>query len=117
VESGGAHSARSWASCDPDTSPRCATDHSSSAQWLTQRPARLGERVLDTDRNLGIDSAAHDGAAFITEDLPATPATLDWVYVSPALRFGAHMPAARLGRYRLGDAATAGYPSMTMGRQ
>lgn len=43
------------------------------------------------------------GAALIVEDLPATPATLDWVFVSPALRFGAHMPGERLGRYRLGD--------------
>jgi uncharacterized protein len=43
------------------------------------------------------------GAAVIIEDLPATPATLDWVFVSPALRFGAHMPGERLGRYRLGD--------------
>ena len=43
------------------------------------------------------------GAALIIEDLPATPATLDWVFVSPALRFGARMPGERLGRYRLGD--------------
>ena len=43
------------------------------------------------------------GAALIFEDLPAAPATLDWVFVSPALRFGAHMPGERLGRYRLGD--------------
>ena len=43
------------------------------------------------------------GAALIIEDLPATPATLDWVFVSPALRFGAHLPGERLGRYRLGD--------------
>ena len=42
------------------------------------------------------------GAALIIEDLPATPATLDWVFVSPALRFGARMPGERLGRYRLG---------------
>jgi hypothetical protein len=39
----------------------------------------------------------------IIEDLPATPATLDWVYVSPARGFGAHAPGERLGRYRLGD--------------
>ncbi|HEY6493507.1 MAG TPA: NAD(P)H-binding protein [Trebonia sp.] len=43
------------------------------------------------------------GAALIIEDLPAAPATLDWVFVSPALRFGAHVPGERLGRYRLGD--------------
>ena len=43
------------------------------------------------------------GAALIIEDLPATPATLDWVFVSPALGFGAYVPGERLGRYRLGD--------------
>jgi putative NADH-flavin reductase len=43
------------------------------------------------------------GAALILEDLPATPATLDWVFVSPALGFGAHTPGEALGRYRLGD--------------
>jgi uncharacterized protein len=43
------------------------------------------------------------GAALIIEDLPATPKTLRWVFVSPALRFGARMPGERLGRYRLGD--------------
>jgi uncharacterized protein len=42
-------------------------------------------------------------AALVTDDLPATPATLDWVFVSPAARFGAHVPGERLGRYRLGD--------------
>lgn len=55
----------------------------------------------------GIPAELHEeirsGAAFVTEDLPATPASLDWVFVSPALRFGAHLPADRLGRYRLGD--------------
>jgi putative NADH-flavin reductase len=43
------------------------------------------------------------GAALITEDLPAAPSTLDWVFVSPALRFGSFAPGERLGRYRLGD--------------
>ena len=43
------------------------------------------------------------GAALITEDLPATPATLDWTFVSPARGFGSWVPGERLGRYRLGD--------------
>ncbi|WP_410604757.1 NAD(P)-dependent oxidoreductase [Amycolatopsis sp. lyj-90] len=43
------------------------------------------------------------GSALIIEDLPATPETLDWVFVSPALRFGARMPSDPLGHYRLGD--------------
>lgn len=30
------------------------------------------------------------------------PESLDWVFVSPALRFGAQMPGEQLGRYRLG---------------
>jgi putative NADH-flavin reductase len=43
------------------------------------------------------------GAALIIEDLPATPETLNWVFVSPALAFGAFAPGERLGEYRLGD--------------
>jgi putative NADH-flavin reductase len=57
---------------------------------LSQIPAELHEEI-------------RAGAALIIEDLPATPSTLDWVFVSPALRFGAHTPSERLGRYRLGD--------------
>ena len=43
------------------------------------------------------------GAALVIEDLPATPAALSWVFVSPAARFGSFAPGPRLGRYRLGD--------------
>ena len=43
------------------------------------------------------------GAALITDDLPAAPATLDWTFVSPPLDFGSWVPGERLGRYRLGD--------------
>lgn len=68
------------------------------------RPAPGAARFV-TDLS-HIPEELHDeiraGAALIIEDLPATPATLDWVFVSPALRFGAHMPGERLGRYRLG---------------
>lgn len=72
------------------------------------RPAPGADRFVTDPGHLSLIPAElhdeiRDGAAFIIEDLPATPATLDWVYVSPALRFGAHMPAERLGRYRLGD--------------
>ena len=42
-------------------------------------------------------------SALVTDDLPATPATLDWVLVSPAGKFGAHVPGERLGQYRVGD--------------
>ena len=34
------------------------------------------------------------------------PATLNWVFVSAALRFGVRLPGERLGRYRLGDDVT-----------
>ncbi len=43
------------------------------------------------------------GAALILEDLPATPETLDWTFVSPAQTFGSWVPGEQLGRYRLGD--------------
>ncbi|WP_433725285.1 NAD(P)-dependent oxidoreductase [Actinoplanes sp. CA-051413] len=43
------------------------------------------------------------GAALITDDLPATPETLNWVFVSPAANFGSYAPGERLGKYRLGD--------------
>ena len=43
------------------------------------------------------------GAALIIEDLPATPETLDWVFVSPARMFGSFAPGQRRGEYRLGD--------------
>ncbi|MBL7253191.1 NAD(P)-dependent oxidoreductase [Paractinoplanes lichenicola] len=42
-------------------------------------------------------------AALITDDLPATPPSLDWVFVSPAGGFGAHAPGTSRGEYRLGD--------------
>lgn len=73
--------------------------------YSSLRPAPGADRFV-TDLS-HIPAELHDeiraGAALIIEDLPATPATLDWVFVSPALRFGAHMPGERLGRYRLGD--------------
>jgi uncharacterized protein len=43
------------------------------------------------------------GAALILEDLPSTPETLDWVFVSPARQFGSFAPGERLGEYRVGD--------------
>lgn len=73
--------------------------------YSSLRPAPGADRFV-TDLS-HIPAELHDeiraGAALIIEDLPAMPATLDWVFVSPALRFGARMPGERLGRYRLGD--------------
>ena len=42
-------------------------------------------------------------SALVSDDLPATPETLDWVFVSPAAKFGSYAPGERLGRYRVGD--------------
>jgi uncharacterized protein len=73
--------------------------------YSSLRPAPGADRFV-TDLS-HIPAELHDeiraGAALITEDLPATPTSLDWVFVSPALRFGARMPSERLGGYRLGD--------------
>jgi uncharacterized protein len=57
---------------------------------LSHVPAEVREEVLA-------------GAALIIEDLPATPETLNWVFVSPAQAFGSFAPGERLGEYRLGD--------------
>jgi putative NADH-flavin reductase len=73
--------------------------------YSSLRPAPGADRFV-TDLSQVPAEFHHEiraGAALIIEDLPATPATLDWVFVSPALSFGAHMPGERLGRYRLGD--------------
>jgi putative NADH-flavin reductase len=73
--------------------------------YSSLRPAPGADRFVSDLSD--VPAALHDEiravAAFVIEDLPATPATLDWVFVSPALRFGAHAPGERLDRYRLGD--------------
>jgi uncharacterized protein len=73
--------------------------------YSSLRPAPRADRFVNDLSH--IPAELHDeiraGAALVIEDLPATPATLNWVFVSPALRFGARMPGERLGRYRLGD--------------
>ncbi|MFG1925255.1 NAD(P)-dependent oxidoreductase [Cryptosporangium sp. NPDC048952] len=73
--------------------------------YSTLRPAPGADRFV-TDLS-GYPEQFHDeirmGAAIILEDLPATPESLDWVFVSPALRFGAFLPGERTGSYRLGD--------------
>jgi uncharacterized protein len=69
------------------------------------RPAPGADRFV-TDLS-DVPAEFHDevlaGAALVLEDLPATPESLDWVFVSPAAQFGAYVPGERLGRYRLGD--------------
>ena len=63
--------------------PRFAAD-------LSHAPAEFHDEIVAT-------------AAVVADDLPATPESLDWVFVSPALRFGSFAPGERLGEYRLGD--------------
>ena len=70
---------------------------------LRPRPGRRSLRHRPQPLPAELHGEIRAGAALIIEDLPAAPATLDWVFVSPALKFGAHMPGERLGRYRLGD--------------
>jgi putative NADH-flavin reductase len=69
------------------------------------RPAAGAPRFVE-DLS-GVPAEIHDeilaGAALIIEDLPATPETLDWVFVSPAQNFGSFAPGERTGKYRLGD--------------
>jgi uncharacterized protein len=73
--------------------------------YSSLRPAPGADRFVADLSNLPVE--LHDevrtGAALITEDLPATPDSLDWVFVSPAMRFGAYSPSEPLGRYQLGD--------------
>ncbi|MBS2534930.1 NAD(P)H-binding protein [Catenulispora sp. NF23] len=73
--------------------------------YSSLRPAPGADRFVTdlSDIPVHLHDEIRAGAALVTEDLPAAPKTLDWVFVSPALRFGAHAPGERLGRYRLGD--------------
>jgi putative NADH-flavin reductase len=69
------------------------------------RPAPGAPRFVE---DLGhVPAEIHDevlaGAALILEDLPSTPDTLDWVFVSPAQSFGSFAPGERTGDYRVGD--------------
>jgi uncharacterized protein len=73
--------------------------------YSSLRPAAGAPRFVEDLSH--VPAEVHDeilaGAALIIEDLPATPETLNWVFVSPALAFGAFAPGERLGEYRLGD--------------
>ncbi|MDR7320483.1 MULTISPECIES: NAD(P)-dependent oxidoreductase [Catenuloplanes] len=63
--------------------PRFATD-------LSHAPAEIHNELLTM-------------TAVVDEDLPATPETLDWVFVSPAGTFGSFAPGERRDTYRVGD--------------
>jgi len=57
---------------------------------LSHAPAEFHEEIIAV-------------SALVTDDLPATPETLNWVFVSPAGKFGPFAPGERLGEYRVGD--------------
>ncbi|MEV6632864.1 NAD(P)H-binding protein [Actinoplanes sp. NPDC051470] len=65
-------------------------------EGLSHAPAERAARSAEFHEDI------RAGAAVVIEDLPATPETLDWVYVSPAGTFGSFAPGERLGRYRAG---------------
>ena len=69
------------------------------------RPAPAAARFVDDLSHVPAELHGEilAGAALITDDLPATPETLDWVFVSPAQLFGSFAPGERRGAYRLGD--------------
>ena len=69
--------------------PRFAEDLSHAPPKLAARSGEFREEI-------------RNGAAVVIEDLPATPETLDWVFVSSAGEFGSFAPGERLGRYRIG---------------
>ena len=73
--------------------------------YSSLRPAPGAARFVEDTSNLpdAVRNEVLAGAALILEDLPAASATLDWVFVSPAMGFGAHAPAETLGSYELGD--------------
>jgi putative NADH-flavin reductase len=73
--------------------------------YSSLRPAPGADRFVTdlSDIPAELHGEIRGGAAFVIEDLPATPATLDWVFVSPPRGFGVHAPGERLGTYRLGD--------------
>lgn len=73
--------------------------------YSSLRPAPGAPRFVEDLSHVPAEIQAEvlAGAALIIEDLPSTPETLDWVFVSPALAFGSFAPGERLGEYRLGD--------------
>jgi uncharacterized protein len=72
------------------SSLRPATGAPRFVEDLSHAPAEFHEEILA-------------GAALIIDDLPSTPETLDWVFVSPAMKFGSFAPGEQLGAYRVGD--------------
>jgi putative NADH-flavin reductase len=66
------------------------------------RPAAGGPRFVEDLSHVPAELHGEilAGAALIIEDLPATPETLDWVFVSPAMKFGSFATGRVSGRGR-----------------
>jgi len=65
-------------------------------------PHEGGTRLVDTDV---VPDVAKPGSMLqvrVYEWLKANGEGLDWLYVSPALRFGSHAPGEATGKYRVG---------------
>jgi putative NADH-flavin reductase len=73
--------------------------------WSSLRPAAGAPRFSDDASAIPeiFRDEALEVAAVVHEDLPATPESLDWLFVSPAQSYGAHAPFERTGSYRVGD--------------
>ena len=73
--------------------------------WSSLRPAPGGPRFTDDADGIPemFRAEALEVAAIVDEDLPATPESLDWLFVSPAQTYGAYAPFERTGSYRVGD--------------
>lgn len=73
--------------------------------WSSLRPAPGSPRFTEDAESIPemFRAEALEIAAVIAEDLPATPETLDWLFVSPAQTYGAYAPLERVGAYRVGD--------------
>ncbi|HEY8456203.1 MAG TPA: NAD(P)H-binding protein [Actinopolymorphaceae bacterium] len=69
------------------------------------RPAPGAPRYVEDLSNVPAEfhEEIRTAAALVIEDLPATPESLSWVFVSPAAQFGAASPGERRGTYRVGD--------------
>lgn len=77
-------------------------------RFSSLRPAEGAPRIVeDLSRAPGsFREEVVTVSAVVSDDLPATPDTLAWVFPSWAGRFGSFAPGERLGQYRVGgDAA------------
>lgn len=71
--------------------------------FSTLRPAAGAPRFVEGEVPAQFKAESEEVAAVLTDDLPQAPASLAWVFVSPAGEYGSFAPGERLGRYRIGD--------------